>query len=326
MITMITSRITDLWRFLTLLVRTAPAAVCLLLCGCIFEYPDPSCFEDKTVNVRFDWSADTTATPEGMSVLFYPTDGGSYWRFELRKEGGSVRIPDGEYRVLTFNNDTGTILFENQDNYGSALITTRPARLTDGISKTYTGSQPPRRAEEEDQPVITQPDVVWSASAGSFHTADKPTEIILAPAPMVARYRVIADSVTNIESASAVAMAISSLSAGRVLSDGGMIPVDVTVPSAMRRTRMSTLEGGLLGFGRIEDRGQCLLSIYIILRDGSRKLYEYDVTSTISDAPDPLDVEIHVSGLHLPETETSGGTGMDVGVDDWDVVEIELST
>lgn len=82
----------------------------------------------------------------------------------------------------------------------------------------------------------------------------------------------------------------------------------------------------MLGFGRINDRGRCLLSIYAVLRDGTRRVYERDVTETVRNAPDQTDVEIRISGIEFPEIETSEGTGMEVGVDDWEVVEIELST
>lgn len=308
--------------------RLAAVAAGLSLCACIFEYPDPNCgiADDGQLNVTFDWSADPTARPEGMSVLFYPVDGGSYWRYETGPQGDAVALAQGDYGVVCFNNDTGSVLFENQDDYATALITTRPARLTDGLSADYPYSQPPRREAEQEQPVVSQPDAVWGASDGGFVRTSGQQSITLSPRPLVARYRVTVEEVVNIESAAQVSMAISGLTAGRILSDGAMIPVEVTVPGRMRRTAESELGGWLLGFGRIDDRGECLLTIYALLRDGRRMLYEYDVTQTVASAPNPIDVEIRLRGLEFPHIETSGGTGVQVGVDDWEVVEIELST
>lgn len=299
-----------------------------LACGaCIYDYPDKDCVEPGSgLRVMFDWSADPTAAPEGMSTLFYPVGGGDYWQYELPLEGGVAGVPDGEYNIVCFNNDTSSILFENQDDYDKALVTTRAARLTDGFSTDYPYSQPPRRGAEASQPVVAAPDVVWGGSRGRFRIDGNDTLLVLHPAPLVARYTVTVTHVVNIESASQVSMALSGLSAGRMLSTSDMIPVDVTVPASMRRTGVDTLGGWMLAFGRDDDAPRCLLSIYVMFRDGTRKVYEYDVTGIVDNAPDPLDVHIPIEGLEFPEVDTSSGTGMEVGVDDWDVVEIELST
>ncbi len=308
--------------------RLAAVAAGLLACACIYDHPDPNCVvaTGGGLRVEFDWSADPTAKPEGMSVLFYPEDGGSYSRFEIAPGGGGARLAAGRYHIVTYNNDTGSILFENQDDYRKALVTTRPARLTDGLSMDYPYSQPPRSREEESQPIVSQPDVIWGGADPLFERVGGNQTLTLEPRPLVARYSVVVEDVVNIESASQVSMALSGLTAGRVLCDGEMIPVDVTVPGSMRRTALDELGGWMLGFDRINDRGRCLLSIYAVLRDGTRRVYERDVTETVRNAPDQTDVEIRISGIEFPEIETSEGTGMEVGVDDWEVVEIELST
>lgn len=294
--------------------------------GCIYEYPDPNCFANKDVRVVYDWSLDPTSTPEGMSVLFYPVDGDNYWRYELGRDGGNVSLKKGTYNIVSFNNDTGSILFENQDSYHSALITTRPARLTDGLSISFSGPQPPRDLKEESQPVVAQPDVVWGVSESMFVSEDSGNPLVLTPSPMVSRYRVVIDEVENIESSSQVSMALSGLSAGRVLSNGKLIDVAVTVPSSLRRTAENTLGGWLIGFGRNNDAGLCMLSVYALLRDGSRKVYRFDVSSIVAEAPDPHDVEIRIKGLSFPKVDISEGAGMEIGVDDWDEVEINIST
>ena len=55
-------------------------------------------------------------------------------------------------------------------------------------------------------------------------------------------------------------------------------------------------------------------------------MFEFGVADFISDAPDPLDVHISVKGVSLPSVEGGSGSGMDVGVDNWDIIDIELST
>ncbi len=75
--------------------------------SCIFEYPN--CPDDpwKHLKVRFDTSLCPDASPEGMALLFYPSDGSEPWRFDLRGlEGGTVSLPPDTYRVIAYNNDT----------------------------------------------------------------------------------------------------------------------------------------------------------------------------------------------------------------------------
>lgn len=151
--------------------------------------------------------------------------------------------------------------------------------------------------------------------------------IVLHPSPMVCRYQVLVNNVDNIESASQVAMAISGLAAGRFLASAASVDVAVTVPSAMRRSAERQLRGKMLSFGRVtEDVPRCMLSIFAVLRNGERKVFEYDVSDIVDKAPNPMDVRIEIDGLSLPEIEGGSGAGMDVDVDRWDVVNIELTT
>lgn len=233
----------------------------------------------------------------------------------------------GLYHVLCVNNDTRNILFENQDSYSTLLITTREARLTDGLSLHYEGPQPPRAPQEAAQPVVASPDVVWANGIENINVTSAMDSIVLHPSPMVCRYQVLVNNVDNIESASQVAMAISGLAAGRFLASAASVDVAVTVPSTMRRSAERQLRGTMLSFGRMsEDVPRCMLSIFAVLRNGERKVFEYDVSDIVDKAPNPMDVTIEIDGLSLPEIEGGSGAGMDVDVDRWDVVNIELTT
>ncbi len=307
-----------------------PLVVAASLSGCTYIRLNCDCDcedGDSNVNVVLEWKSDPDTPPEGMSALFYPEDGSPYWRFELPLKGGEVALPAGIYNVMSFNNDTSTILFENQDDYGMSLITCRQARLSDSLSDEWNFRQPPRDADEEIQPVISQPDQVWAASKETFVASESYQTLTLQPARMTARYNVRVTEVTNAANVYRSGMAITGLSAGRYLSSLELIPFDATVGGKIEPDSDSSFSGTLNAFGRIKDRGKCRLWLYFYLRDGKKMAYEFDVTDIVENAPDPYNVDINITGISLPDIPVSApDSGLDVGLDEWDTVEIELST
>ena len=310
-------------------VALAAMAAGVMAPSCIYDYPDPDCIDDVTtgsVSVTIDWAQAPDADPEGMTTLFYPVSGGDYYQYEFAPAGGKARLADGFYDVACVNNDTGATLFEGQDSYASLLVSTRTARLTDGLSLDYPYSQPPRAAGEGTQPVVNAPDPLWGIGTEGLAVTGGTGEVTLRPVPLTCRYRVELYDVVNIESASQVSMAISGLAAGRYVSTAEPIAVSVAVPGSLRRTDVAILSGQMLNFGRHRDPVSCLLSVYVLLKDGERLLFRYDVTDLVDSAPDPHDVTVRLKGPELPAVQSAPGAGLDVGVDDWDIIEIELST
>lgn len=305
--------------------------VCMMsicLSSCIFEYPPDDCLPpDNKVRVAFDWSGAPGAAPEGMSVLFYPADGSPYWQYETATAGGEVSLPANRYNVISYNNDISSILFENQDNYQEAMVTTRVAHLTDGLSEDWSYSQPPRSGVSAAEPVMAQPDGIWVASEEDFSNLAGNNEILtLRPRPFVAAYHVIVKDISNIESAFQAGMSVSGLVSGKYLCSGNPVEGSVTVPGELTRYSESGMQGIMKCFGRGSTAQTSELDIYFKLRDGTNKMFVFDITDIVDRAPDPMNVTIEVSGIALPKIETSSGSGLDVDLDEWDVVEIELST
>ena len=294
------------------------------LSGCIFTYQG-DCPDPRLV-VRFDWTDAPTANPEGMGVLLYPNTGAAYWRFDFRPQGGTVDIDAGTYSVITFNNDTEKLLFEADGSYATLCATTREARITDGLSLTYDGAMPPARTDAE--PVMAQPDIVWSATITEVNVGTETTDTVtLRPRQIVATYTVVVDSVINRESATQMCMAVSGLSVARVFADPEPVDKAVTVPAPISVDGDRGLCGSLYTFGRSPSAAGNTLSLYFWLRDGRKQLYQFDVSPQVVAAPDPLNVLIHIAQLKLPiaEAPPGPGGGVNVGVDNWETVDIELS-
>lgn len=303
--------------------------VCALsLSGCAVL--NCNCSESESygcVDVGFDWNASPSANPEGMSVLFYPTDGNPYWRFELKNEGGQADPPAGAYNIISFNSDTSINVFENQESYQSVLVTSQESLLSDALSLDWSANQPPRSAGDDNQPVMKSPDPMWVAYKEQFSVTDELNSVILSPVAIVAKYRVKVMNVDNSESSYLAGFSISGLSAGRYLSSLRLIEHEVTVPGNLMKSESDIFEGSIYSFGKITDMGSSHLYLYFNLRDGSKKAFSYDVTSIIENAPDPMNVEIIIDGISLPPVDTATpDSGLDVDIDDWDIIDIDLST
>ena len=284
-------------RFYEILLKSVFVGVLLSLEGCIFEYPDPSCFDDVSGSlvVRYDWNEASAYTP-----------------------AGHYRVPDG---IIRFFDDKSLSGF---------YVSTSEGNLSDGITVSRGVAQPPRPYAASGERVLTQPEMFWVSVVRDVEVPSltpPPDTLDMSPLPVVARYEVTVDDIENLSSAFAYSMSISGLAAGFRFDTFSRLDEKVIVPGPLEKRSSTSIAGSLLTFGMPERLPHTsVLSLYFWLRDGSKLMFEFGVADFISDAPDPLDVHISVKGVSLPSVEGGSGSGMDVGVDNWDIIDIELST
>ena len=108
----------------------------------------------------------------------------------------------------------------------------------------------------------------------------------------------------------------------------------VTLPFEASAGDDTTIEGEFHTFGhydadtdvtRAGDDAEAphKLVLYVWLKDGSKYYYTFDVTDQVDEAPEKRRVHIVIDGLTLPEPITGGD--MDVAVDDWIVVNEDIT-
>ena len=90
----------------------------------------------STIRVDFDWSQiDKEEMPEGMRVVFYPTDGGDSWIFDFPEgKGQTIELPQKEYQAVCYNYDTRGIDWTGQDSYRELTAETRKVASPDSIA------------------------------------------------------------------------------------------------------------------------------------------------------------------------------------------------
>lgn len=283
------------------------------------------------LNVAYLWdSASDLGTPAGMSLLLYPEDGSDYWMYGFSPQGGYAGAPHNMYDAVSYNSDTEDVVIHGQSSLSTLEAYTLPARLTDGLSEAYNGPQPPSR--DTDEPVCRQPDMMWLADSTGVEVPESGPAALLAltPRPIVSRYTIIIDDITNLTSASGTSVSLSGLAPGYMLGLARRTDGAVTMPGSMSTASATSITGRMLTFGPATARPANILCLYVWLRDGSKREYRWDVTDRIDHPADGHSLTIHISGLELPEVTgpqpPSGSGGMNVGVDNWETVDIELST
>ncbi|TWJ17247.1 uncharacterized protein DUF5119 [Bacteroides zoogleoformans] len=279
------------------------------------------------VRVHFDWSAAPDAHAEGMCAWFFPEEGGKPVRCDFTDpSGGTARIPWGNYRAVYMNNDTEVVQVRGEESLATLELYTRQSSLLEAVNSRGDI----RGANPGDEPVVAAPDAVWGGSLGSIRIerGDDEKAVRTVVLPVQPQTYVVSLEVVNVENlkyVSAVGASLSGLSGSLLLGAGTLSGVRSTVPFAADSDGASKITGSMQIFGlsASADTGHTL-TIYIILADGSKRYYRYDVSGQVNDAPDKRHIRIAIDKLSLPKPIVNGG-GFHPKVDDWETEEQTLT-
>lgn len=311
------------------------------LSSCIYEYDN--CPDKVSFTIVSEWSQSKKTEefsffpePEGMSYVFFPDDGSPFWRFDFPGcDAGKVSMSVGDYKFLSFNDDTSNVLFRGEDTYFTYEAYTPETDLLCGIPSSQRGAGFPQRYDEC---VVASPDMIWGCSYGSFildydglnyipFASDKSDEIrFCSPElvltarqrPLTARYRYRIEHVENLAGVKYMSAALSGLAGSMLLASGkkGAYPSTVTMNASS--VDDTTIGGGMWTFGiPSEPTVKNFLSLFVVLKDGRRFCYDFDVTDQVRSASDPMNVVIVLRGLVLEVSEEGENSAFDVNVDGW---------
>ena len=316
-----------------------------------------------TVQVEFDWSyapdAERNNEVEGMCLWFYPvgeggTQTGTPMRYDLTgMKGGTVEIPVGRYQVLYYNNDYEIVQFRNVNDFWRKECYTREGNIFEPIYGNAATYAPRAEGTEEERVVIT-PEMMWGDHAmnveihdgglGYWFVRDGETErttidrdewrLTLMPHEQICYYTYEIRNVENLKGIAQMSASLSGMS-GSVFCAAEQVRHEyVTLPFGAQTDGTSVISGEFHTFGHYDAETDVTradgnteivphkLVLYVWLTDGSKYYYTFDVTAQVDEAPEKRRVHIVIDGLTLPEPIEGGD--MEVGVDDWTVVEEEI--
>jgi hypothetical protein len=337
--------------------RFSAIASCALLFTAILalvscEYKDLCYNHPHLVNVRvqFDWSLAPDAQPDGMTVLFYDMDNPSAYpvRFDFRgREGGTVQVNAGTYRVLSFNYDTKSILFRGIETIGTYEGYTRQSTLSEGTQ--MSGSLPVDGTKNES--VILSPDMLWAATSkpltveqrasvdyndvqeGSGVTDQIDYTVVLRPEQRIRIITVTARNKSDLVWSNRYSGAISTLTSSVFLETGKQGMDEVTQAFPLTMINDSTLQTDFYVFGHcpdgnVEAADTHRLTIYGVQEDGKKWYSILDVTAQMHDPvknPDPFHIYVTVDSLPVPKyIPGEHESGMEGSIDSWQPVDIPI--
>lgn len=293
------------------------AALAPVAAGCINH---ELCYDHShraKVNVVFDWSAAPDAAPESMVVWAFPEDGSDGIRHEIvtarQRSEAVIELPPGSYRMVCFNNHEDNR--ESGSRFGEFMVTTGEQNLLAPLGRS---DQPPRPQQSAAEPVRGAAGTVWShvhetileiakedLAEGVSHT------VTFVPRRVTAVVNVLIDGITNMFEGLQASGIITGVSDAWMPAAGGVSPAAVTVPFALECDPAgSRMRGTLMIFGDAAPHDVAhKLRVYTSLN----LYYDYDVTTQIHQASDPLNIDIRVSGMLLP----GDGESISPGVKDW---------
>lgn len=312
--------------------------------------------EGTRLLVRYDWSEAPDASPAGMCVFFYSTDNeGEYHRFDFSNiRGGEVQLPIGNYRIITYNNDTEAVQFSGQRSYDGHMAYTRTGDLLEPL---YGNGITSSATQLNDERVVITPDNLWGCTATDVEispygvtytftdfwhgttiktrgtvTVDSVTGnqiITLKPADLLCHYDFEVRNVKNIEHISRISASLSGMSGAMNMSTGKLDTEHTTLPfSAGVNAAGDKVTGAFLTFGHCDtDTVAHRMAFFVEMDDGSKYSItdgaNLDVTQQVDTAADRRHVHIVIDRLDLPST-SKDDAGMRPSVDDWGVKEEDL--
>ncbi len=324
--------------------------VALLFTGCRHKEFCEFHPHEVAIRVVFDWMDAPEANPKGMCVYFYPVDGGVSTRFDFNnRDGGTVHLRVGEYRILCFNNDTEAIHFYNDDYFDSHGVFTRAGHVLEPLYGNLA-SYDQNVSNTSGERVVITPDMIWGCSAVDVRIEDTQVRysnvspnplsrhgypvvsndqiITLYPHEMVCTYTYEVRNVKNLKHLAKISGTLSGMSGRMTLSTEELDRECVTLPFEAHSDGVSKVTGKFYTFGHHADNSDPHnMCFYVVMDDGAKFYFaggdNLNVTKQVHEAPDYRHVHLIIDGLELPQA-IENGNGYNPIVDDWEEVKQDI--
>lgn len=301
----------------------------MLLFSCCHKHIHPD-GEMKIITIDFDWENASKASPEGMTLYFFPLcDNGMIWRFDISgKDGGQIEIPTGSYQMLAFNNDLPGVKFINTNHYNSF---TASAQNITASSDTIIESTGMLYGADVSYIDITPCGLKYISNGNNVESP--PSDVLTCyPDSLSTLYTVKINKVEGIERVKSVKAALKGVAHDMLLSEEKptgapsilLFPLDINYTDAS----FSSSACAFTPSDKIPDNFN--LSLIISCANGKSYSRNFDITQLIMNSFSPRNVIISITGIKIPDNippdpgEDIGG--IEVGVDGWTTIEVNLDS
>lgn len=306
------------------------AALLLSVSACHHKDVTYDIRETAVTEIIFDWRNAPDADPESMAAYFYGASRKSPLRYVFSgRDGGSTKIPFDAYKGVAVNADnTDWAKLRTTENIDSYEIYTSDADELQAYGLSTRSV--PRAAGSSDERIAVCPGMLWSDRRDSIYVVrDKNIQVVtFYPEECVSHYMVDIFNVDNLDYLHGVEIdaTLSGMADGFSLGKKRSTSMPVTFPFILKSdVSRKSLHSEFLTFGECDEKVlPHTLTVYMILTDGTKWYYTFDVASQIYSAPDPHNVHIVIDGLRLPKPISAGG-GLKPDVNEWQSEHIDLN-
>ena len=289
------------------------------------------------LEVTFDWSLESDADPQTMSLYLFPDDGSPSLRYEFSgRDGGRIMVPSGSYTAIAINSDNESVRIINADRLESFEVRLRDAYELQGLA--VRSSDIPRAPGTEHERIASEPVRLWRARVNNVTVSDDPGKISrlrVCPQDAVCHYSATITSVSNLRGVHSVSATVSGMAGSIFLHDYSLSDEPVTMTFEVAPSDSTTLSGNWTTFGhcghsrtRTDESHPSTLhkfTVYAVLKDGTQWYHSFDVTEHIhSSLSSDGSCDIRLDSLSLPETMNNGGGMFDLSVGEWITVNEDL--
>lgn len=289
------------------------------------------------LQVKFDWADLNPTTVQSMTLLLYPVEGGSPFRFPFSDiNGGVISVTSGSYHVLCVNDDE-LLHLTDVDSWDKVGVTTGETDIVSRALFGNTRTEVPRANGTEDEPVLREPPLLYTDTCTSFYVkaTDELQVLTLKPQMALGMIHVVIENVDNLTFLQTISGAVTGLSSSLNLTSLQESDERCTMPIKLHVNANGALEGNLYYFGHCpyELHGHNLI-VYSMMIDTSKQAFDFDITPQMhpddpggggGGQPDDevKDREVIVPALPLPTPQPAEG-GFDIKLDEWDTQSITI--
>ena len=294
----------------------------LALCSC--SHKDIMCpgGELRQINVCFEWDKAPGASPEGMSLYFFPAGkSGRIWRFDIAGDkGGPVELPTGSYRLVTFNNDLPGITIDGTDSFGSISAYARgktPAGVFNSTGMLY--------GTVVSSIEVTPCGIEYITENGSVKECRK-SVLRCYPDSLSAKYTVHIKNVNTPEMLRSASVRLKGVASDINLSTAESSDAASTVSFQLEKSDKAPRLSGR-GYAFPSDYGaKHTLTVALTRVDGKTFARDFDVTDQIMNSPSRHNVLLVIDSIDVPVDDTPEDDvgGIDVDVDGWNAIETDI--
>lgn len=280
----------------------------------------------STVTIKFEWGNAPDASPEGMTLYFYPESSyGESWKFDMSgRDGGTVELPTGDYRMLAYNTDVSGITIGGADSYSGVKAEARKTGEGEGVSSVGVLYGAVVRHIE-----VTKCGVRYETSSGTIKECGQ-SLIRCSPDSLTTDFTVIVRDIEGGEVIKRAQAFLSGVGSGILFADQQVFGVPSTVGFPLSSpSDKSSLQGKMSAFSSADSGMEYELQIAVTLTNGKTIARKFNVTSQVMNTPYRRNVLIVIDGLSIPQPgdpdyPDDNIGGIDADVEGWVTIETDI--